>query len=42
MMKDNPELKEMMLLAKGSRLSIQPVTGEEWRAIHILAGEKPD
>ena len=42
MMKDNSELKEMMLLAKGSRLSIQPVTGEEWRAIHALAGEKPD
>lgn len=36
------ETKDMMVLAKGSRLSIQPVTTEEWRAVHALAGEKPD
>jgi predicted RNA-binding protein with PUA-like domain len=35
-----PELKGMMLLKKGSRLSIQPVTEEEWRAISKLAGAK--
>lgn len=42
MLKDCSDLDEMVVLEKGSRLSIQPVTGEEWRAIHILAGEKPD
>ena len=42
MLKDCPDLSDMIVLAKGSRLSIQPVTGEEWRAIHLLAGEKPD
>ncbi len=42
MLKDCSDLSEMVVLEKGSRLSIQPVTGEEWRAIHALAGEKPD
>ena len=42
MLKECSELSEMVVLEKGSRLSIQPVTGEEWRAIHALAGEKPD
>ena len=31
----------MKVLAKGSRLSIQPVTEEEWLAVHRLAGVKP-
>ncbi|MFN0196514.1 MAG: EVE domain-containing protein [Planctomycetaceae bacterium] len=35
---DCKELKEMMLLKRGSRLSIQPVTAAEWKAIHTLAG----
>jgi predicted RNA-binding protein with PUA-like domain len=30
-------LKGMMLLKRGSRLSIQPVTASEWAAIHKLA-----
>jgi len=30
--------KDMAVLAKGSRLSIQPVTAEEWKAVHKLAG----
>lgn len=33
-------LKGMMLLKRGSRLSIQPVTAAEWSAIHKLAGVK--
>jgi predicted RNA-binding protein with PUA-like domain len=33
-----PALKEMMLLKRGSRLSVQPVTAGEWAAIHKLAG----
>ncbi len=33
--------KHMAVLAKGSRLSIQPVTAEEWKAVHKLAGAKP-
>jgi predicted RNA-binding protein with PUA-like domain len=35
-----PELKHMMLLKRGSRLSIQPVTEPEWRAVLKLAGGK--
>lgn len=31
-----PELKDMTLLQKGSRLSIQPVTEKEWNAIKKL------
>lgn len=31
---------QMMVLKKGSRLSIQPVTEAEWRAVHELAGIK--
>ena len=31
-------LASMVLLQRGSRLSIQPVTPEEWRIVHRLAG----
>lgn len=37
-LKDDPALKEMVLLQRGSRLSIQPVTESEWKHIHKLAG----
>ena len=33
-----PGLEEMVLLRKGSRLSIQPVAAEEWRIILALGG----
>jgi predicted RNA-binding protein with PUA-like domain len=33
-----PALAKMELLRKGSRLSVQPVTPEEWAAIRALAG----
>jgi len=36
-LKQSPELAEMMVLKKGSRLSIQPVTPEEWKAVLELA-----
>ena len=32
--------KQPMVLKKGSRLSIQPVTEAEWKAVHALAGIK--
>ncbi len=35
-----PELAEMELLRKGSRLSVQPVTPSEWKTILKLAGIK--
>ena len=35
-----PELAEMMVLKKGSRLSILPVTADEWKRVHQLAGVK--
>jgi predicted RNA-binding protein with PUA-like domain len=33
-----PELNEMVLLRKGSRLSVQPVRPKEWNIICKLAG----
>ena len=36
-MRDMPALKDMLLLRKGSRLSIQPVTPREWKAV-VRAG----
>ena len=35
-----PELGEMVLLQRGSRLSVQPVREAEWRAVLKLAGVK--
>jgi predicted RNA-binding protein with PUA-like domain len=32
-MRLHPELASMQLLRKGNRLSITPVSGEEWRAV---------
>jgi predicted RNA-binding protein with PUA-like domain len=40
-LKEIPELAGMELLRKGSRLSVQPVTEEEWKVIMALAGRKP-
>ncbi len=40
-LKGIPELKEMMLLKKGSRLSIQPVTESEWEIISSLEEKIP-
>lgn len=34
-------LEDMILLQRGSRLSINPVTEQEWNIIHQLAGVKP-
>jgi predicted RNA-binding protein with PUA-like domain len=39
-MKENPSLKEMILLKKGNRLSIMPVKEEEFRAVISMADEK--
>lgn len=33
-------LSDMMVLRRGARLSIQPVTAAEWQAVHRLAGVK--
>jgi predicted RNA-binding protein with PUA-like domain len=32
-LREMPQLQEMRLLARGSRLSVQPVTQAEWKAI---------
>jgi len=37
-LKREPKLKGMVLLRKGSRLSIQPVTEAEWAVVIKLAG----
>jgi predicted RNA-binding protein with PUA-like domain len=41
MLKDAKELSKMMVLQRGSRLSIQPVTEAEWKAVHKLARVNP-
>lgn len=38
MMKAEPKLEEMMLLQRGSRLSVQPVTRREWLTVLSMAG----
>jgi predicted RNA-binding protein with PUA-like domain len=38
-MRATPELQEMVLLQKGSRLSIMPVTPGEWNAVLRLVRE---
>lgn len=37
-LQSEPALGDMMLLRRGSRLSVQPVTGPEWRAVLALGG----
>jgi len=41
MLREHRITADMMLLAKGSRLSVQPVTEEEWKAVHAIARVKP-
>jgi predicted RNA-binding protein with PUA-like domain len=36
-----PGLESMILLQRGTRLSVHPVTADEWRIIHHLAGVQP-
>ncbi len=36
-LKSHPKLKNMVLLQKGSRLSIQPVSENEWKTIMAMA-----
>ncbi|MFM7922029.1 MAG: EVE domain-containing protein [Planctomycetaceae bacterium] len=38
LLQTEPDCSQMMLLKKGSRLSVQPVTELEWQAVHRLAG----
>ena len=38
MLAGHPVCSQMVVMKKGSRLSIQPVTGAEWLAVHELAG----
>lgn len=37
-LKGNAALADMLVLQRGSRLSIQPVTAAEWKEVHRLAG----
>ncbi len=39
--KEDPALQDMMLVRKGSRLSIQPVSAAEWKHILKLGRRKP-
>ena len=41
MLREDAVTAGMMVLARGSRLSVQPVTEEQWNAVHALAGVKP-
>jgi predicted RNA-binding protein with PUA-like domain len=37
----NGALKDLIVLKRGNRLSVMPVTAAEWKFIHRLAREKP-
>ncbi len=37
----DPSTKDMLVMQRGSRLSIQPVTAAEWKAVYRLSGMKP-
>lgn len=37
-LQQDPHTADMMVIRRGSRLSIQPVTEAEWHAVHRLAG----
>lgn len=39
-MRQNPDLEGMLLLRKGQRLSVMPVTEREWKIIDKLAHAK--
>jgi predicted RNA-binding protein with PUA-like domain len=41
-LRQEPKLKNMVLLRKGSRLSVQPVTEAEWMLVLKLAGVQAD
>ncbi|PKB68192.1 MAG: EVE domain-containing protein [SAR202 cluster bacterium Io17-Chloro-G4] len=36
--KDNPKLQNMMVARRGMRLSVQPVTAEEWAEVLLMGG----
>ena len=40
-LREMPALRDMALLQRGQRLSVQPVTANEWRAIVVRAGLRP-
>ena len=40
MLLDDKTTAKMLVMKRGMRLSIQPVTEEEWQAVHRLAGVK--
>lgn len=39
-LKQHPDLSEMMVAQKGSRLSVQPVTPAEWKTVRSLAKKR--
>lgn len=39
-LKENPKLKKMRILRRGNRLSITPVTSDEWKTILKMAAAK--
>ena len=41
LLKETPALSEMMLIQRGSRLSVQPVTAAQWRTVIRLADRHP-
>lgn len=38
-MRENPALEGMLLLRRGQRLSVMPVSEKEWKIVHEMAGE---
>ncbi|MBX3095643.1 MAG: EVE domain-containing protein [Fimbriimonadaceae bacterium] len=40
-LRSHPRLSDMMVLQRGQRLSVMPVTEEEWQVVHELIGLAP-
>lgn len=40
-LRQHPKLQSMLVTRKGNRLSITPVTADEWKVVMKLAGVKP-
>ena len=38
MLQGDDTTNKMLVMKRGMRLSIQPITEDEWRAVHRLAG----
>jgi predicted RNA-binding protein with PUA-like domain len=41
-LKETAGLKKMMVTQKGARLSIQPITSDEWQIVNMMSEKDPN